>query len=71
MENAFYTQDEIRILTGVKAKKKTMCKVLRKQRIPFSVDINGFPVVRRDFAQLKTTAEEEPKSKWKSNALLK
>lgn len=68
MESAFYTHDEIRILTGVKAKKKTMCKVLRKQRIPFSVDINGFPVVRRDFAQIKP-AEETPKKKWKSNAL--
>lgn len=42
MENAFYTQDEIRILTGVKTKKKTMCKVLKKQRIPFVVDVNGF-----------------------------
>lgn len=68
MENAFYTQDEIRILTGVKSKKKTMCKVLKKQHIPFVVDVNGFPVVRRDFSQLKTT-EEKPKNKWKSNAL--
>jgi len=68
MESAFYTPDEIRILTGVKVKKKTMCEVLRKQRIPFSVDINGFPIVRRDFAQIKL-AEKTPKKKWKSNAL--
>lgn len=69
MESAFYTQDEIRILTGVKVKKKTMCKVLRSQKIPFSVDINGFPVVKRDFLTTTKKTEEKLKPKWQSNAL--
>lgn len=57
----FLSREEIEFITQCKRKSKIV-EQLNKMGIPFRENANGYPVVRRDYAQTKTrkTKTTEP-----------
>lgn len=47
-ETLFLTDEELTTLTGARIARKRIA-ILRRERIPFSLDADGKPVVRRDY----------------------
>lgn len=65
MEMLFLTREELHYLTGRKTKSK-MIETLNRNGIPFVINANGYPVVRRDYNQQSKRKSATPQG-WQPN----
>jgi hypothetical protein len=70
-DRIFLTREEVKLLTGT-ADRKRQATCLRDNRIPYTLDIIGRPVVTLAAVQgSKMAKDEEPKQSWAGPSFLR